>query len=419
MPPLEILLLCDLESRQADNIREHVETLIHFSRHRVRTLSTPAGLPRGLDFAPFDVVILHYSLFPLYQPDLTLPPWVRQRIAAFPGLKAAFMQDEYCMVNRAMAQMREMGISLLFSCAPARSLDRMYPPGQLPGVRKVSVLCGYVNQELVAMTVPPLRERSLDVVYRARDLPYWLGAKAQEKSVIAKRFLQDAPAHGLHCDISTRIEDRIYGNAWIRFMTRAKATLGVESGASVIDFTGAIEARVRAHLAQHPETTFEQARALYFAAEDGAIDYSILPPRHMEAAALRTLMILYEAEYEGLLIPGRHFVPLRRDHGNMADVVAFLRDEERAQEMVEAAYQEIARNPDLHWAAMARLVDREIDAAMMGGITRTRPPTSDWAFGLIRARNRMRLLPYRLRNAMSAETSARIVRFKRNMGLTM
>lgn len=411
--PLEILHLCNLEWRQADNIREFVTTYQRNSRHHVRTLSSPAGLPAALDLAPFDVLLLHYSLFTCQSPEVTLPVAVRARIAAFPGLKAVSLQDEYCWVNRTMGLLREMGVAVLFSCAAPEVLERLYP--ELPAVRKVTVRCGYVDPALTVRPVPPLAERPLDVVYRARDLPYWFGALAQEKANIGRRFLADPRTAGLRCDLSTRIEDRIYGEAWLRFLTASKATLGVESGASVIDFTGDIETRCRAYLRDHPRAGFEEVRALFFAAQDGAINYSLIPPRHLEAAALRTLMILYEAPYDGILLPWRHYLPLRRDHANLPEVLAALRDPVRSQEVVDTAYRELALQDDLQWAALAKTIDRELEAGLAGVPPAAAPPLGDAAFFALWLQNRLRLLPYRWRNAFPEPVAQRIVALKRRL----
>src|SRR3546814_45985 len=159
----------------------------------------------------------------------------------------------------------------------------------------------------------------------ARKLPAWLGSHGQEKWLIAERFATDAWRFGLTTDISCREADRIYGAKWTDFLMNCKAVLGTESGSGVCDFTGEIQARVEEHVARDPDVPFEVLRELYFKSEDGRLMMNVISPRCFEAAALRTLMILYEGRYSGRLIPWRHYVPLKRDHSNMDEVVAVLR----------------------------------------------------------------------------------------------
>jgi hypothetical protein len=46
-----------------------------------------------------------------------------------------------------------------------------------------------------------------------------------------------------------------------------------------------------------------------------------------------------------VLQPHRHYVPLRKDFGNFAEVVEALRDTALLQRMADCTYEEIARNP--------------------------------------------------------------------------
>jgi len=169
-------------------------------------------------------------------------------------------------------------------------------------------------------------------------------------------------------------------NDWIRFTTSCKAMLGTESGASVCDFTGRIQRNVEAHVARDPNVDFETLRRLYFEKEDGRIMMNVISPRCFEAAALRTLMILYEGHYSGVLQPWRHYVPLQRDHGNMAEVARVLRDPARAQEIVDRAFREVAQNPAYTFKAMVGLVDRVMSEGFDPGMRARAPGYSQAGF---------------------------------------
>jgi hypothetical protein len=93
-----------------------------------------------------------------------------------------------------------------------------------------------------------------------------------------------------------------------------------------------------------------------------------------EAIALRTLIIAYPGRYSGVLEPWRHYVPLDKDHGNMAQVAAVLRDPERVAEIITNAYAEIALNPAYSYGAMIEVFDRRIAEAATG---RPRATVSD------------------------------------------
>ena len=356
---LHILLLCHFEPNSAGTIIEHIDAFKRWSSHRYYILNNLGDLPWWIDLARFDAVVVHYSLVASY--DNYLSPATRERIRAFSGFKAGFVQDDYRWINDTINAYAYMRINALFGLAGPDIIDQVYPPARLPGVRRETVLTGYVPEALTQRTVLPMAKRPIDVGYRARKLPAWIGSHTLQKWQIADRFLADARRYGLVTDISYREEDRIYGENWIRFVSNCKAVLGTESGASVCDFTGDIQRNVEAHLKRDPDASFETLRDLYFKDVDGKIPMNVISPRCFEAAALRTLMILYEGHYSGILKPWRHYVPLRMDHSNMDEVAALLRRPADAQAIIDQAYNEIALNPAYTFRAFVKRVDQIIE----------------------------------------------------------
>lgn len=357
---LAVLLLCDYRTDIAATVGDHIDAFSRHSAHRIYVLSILGDLPDSLDLERFDVVVVHYSL--VLCMDAYVSAATRRRLAAFSGLKVVFLQDEYRHVERTLAAIREIGARVLYSCIPAAELPKVYG-NILADTEVITVLTGYVPERLKSITPPRYSNRSIDVGYRGRRLPAWLGELGQEKARIGERFVADARKYGLICDISSSEEDRLYGEAWIGFLSNCKAILGVESGASVFDLTGEIEAKVNSHLIHHPAATFEELRALYFKDHEARIVLNQISPRCFEAACLRTLMILYPGEYSGLLQPWRHYVPLAKDHSNMDEVVAVLRNPAVAEEIIERTHAQVVGNPSLTFRAFVGDFDDAIRRA--------------------------------------------------------
>jgi hypothetical protein len=358
-PKLELLLLCDYNDGTASTIIEHIRGVRRFSRHKVRILSSRGEVPTALDLRRFDGLIIHYTLVACL--DAFIGPTTRNLVKEFSGLKMAFVQDDYRFINQTVDAMHDLGIDILFGLAPEDIVDEVYAPDRLPNVIRETVLAGYVPENLTKRSVPPYANRKIDVGYRARKLPAWLGSLGQQKWIIADFFLDYAKTQDWVCDISTSEYDRIYGEDWIKFITNCKAMIGSESGSSVCDFTGDIQKNVEAHERNYPDTSFKVLRDLYFREEDGRLPMNVISPRCFEAAALRTLMILYEGRYSNRLVPWRHYVPLRLDHSNMSEVVAVMQDPVRAQSIIDLAYKEVALNPENAVASMVAKMDRAID----------------------------------------------------------
>jgi hypothetical protein len=414
-----LLLLCDFRPREAATVIDHIEAIRHWSRYEVFVLPMFGDLPDELRLELFDALVIHYNL--VMSNDAYLSPLSRWRISQFKGVKAAFIQDEYRFVNSTIGVMRTLGIQVLFTCVPEDQVELVYPQAALPEMRrKVTVLTGYVPQELLSRPPVPYEDRTVDVGYRGRRLPAWLGRLAQEKVVIADRFRADAPAYRLSTDISTNEEDRFYGDAWIRFVARCKSTLGVESGASVFDFDGSIEQAIRDHLSTHPDAPFEELHRLFLAEVDGRIRLNQISPRCFESAALGTLMVLYPGDYSGILKPWVHYAPLEKDHSNMAEVAGAIHDRPTWERITRQAREEVALNPRYSFRAMVEAMDSAL-ALAAGTSERVHPSgferlasrsyarlrtTQLHAFGLSPGINRVRIMAGRVVRGLSPSAIA-------------
>src|SRR5579859_165595 len=213
---LSILLLCDDRPGNANTILDHIEAFRRYSRHQIRTFN-PVDMSRSLalDLNEFDAVVIHYSL--VLSQERHVSKDFRDKLRRFRGLKVQFMQDEYRWVDRATNASRDIGVGLLFTAAQEPAAGQLYD-SRLPGVRRVYTLTGYVPEDLEHLPRRAVRDRPVDVGYRGRDLPYWLGRLTQEKQWIAQGFVERAPAYGLRTDIGWREQDRIYGRRWIDFI---------------------------------------------------------------------------------------------------------------------------------------------------------------------------------------------------------
>jgi hypothetical protein len=368
---LSVLLLCDASPSHAPNVLEHIRALQRFSRHRVDTFN-PLGVrhSRLLRMDNYDVVVVHYTVFVLH--DAHLSPWFREQLAGYQGLKVQFVQDEYRRVDAMTARMRELGIDLLFSSVPPEAVARVYGP-RLRDVEILPTLTGYVPAELEGRPRPLFHDRPLDVVYRGRSIPYWLGRLGQDKIVIGREFLARAASTGLRCDIAWSEADRIYGDAWYRFLGSSRTTLGTESGASIVDFDGSLQERTEAFLRSNPTATFgEVEREILLPFEGNAVIQAI-SPRVFEAAALGTAMVNFTGRYSGVIEPWLHYIPLEKDFSNFDEVVAAIRDDDTLDAVASRAHVDLVSSGRYSLERFVRDFEHEIEARVGPANRRPRP----------------------------------------------
>lgn len=336
---MNILMLNTEASRGVGATNDHLEAFERYSKNNVVILDARTNVAREINYSLFDCFVIHHSVPIGY--DNILNEGVFSKIKAFDGPKILFIQDEMRWVDKTAKKIRDLGISVVFSVVNSSVTRKIYRDSWFDGVRFENVLTGYVPDSLMTMKTPNYAKRPIDVSYRARKLPAWCGSFGQEKFTIAERFLRDARAWSLKCDISCKEKDRIYGKKWIKFVSNSKAVLGAESGASFIDFSGLIAPAVDEYEAKNPGKTFEEVRDKFLEGRDGEIKINVISPRCFEAAALRTLMVMYDGDYSGVLVPGKHFLVLNRDHSNMSEVVNVIRTPKLAEEITNAAYVDI------------------------------------------------------------------------------
>jgi hypothetical protein len=347
--------------RNASTVVEHASSFARHSRLGVIEVNADAGFPAGLDGIEFDAVILHYSLFGMarYRLDAGFLRYLRETGA----YKVAFFQDEYFACQRRFAFLNEYDIDCVYTCLEPHQYDQVY--GRYARVRRLeSTLTGYVSEHLLEAAerfAKPDEEREIDVGYRGRPLPPYLGRGAQEKTLIGERFAELASSSGLRLDIAGAEADRLYGDDWYRFMAGCRCILGVESGASAFDLEGEVFAEYDALRANGGPVTVEDLKSLE--RWDHVVDLRTISPRHFEAAAFRVCPVLFEGRYAGVLEPGRHYIPLAKDFSNLDEVIASIRDSALRREVTDRAHRDLIASGRYSYARFVEGVDNTLAEA--------------------------------------------------------
>jgi hypothetical protein len=380
-PRLRVLLLCDDNPSNANTLLDHIKSFGMYSRHKIKRFNPRwAERSRTLDFNEFDVVVVHWSLSLIH--DHYLHTSFRDRLARFGGLKVQFVQDDYRWVDRMTAEQRRVGINVLFTLVSPENFDKIWTP-RLPGVRLVSTLPGYVPGELLDRPYKPIAGRELDIVYRGREVPWWLGRLGQDKVLIGHGVKARAGGAGLKVDIAWTEADRIYGDRWNDFLGNSRTTIGCEGGASISDFDGSIEQAVVDYVKSHPGATFEDVHSAILAPYEGNVPLNVMTPRLFEAAALRTALVLFPGQYSGVLEPWRHYIPLEKDFSNFDAVAHLIKDDQYLTELTQRTYDEVAKAPRSSLQGMVAEFDGIIDEE---GLRRARRPMVGYGMTVAQSR---------------------------------
>lgn len=292
-----------------------------------------------LDLTLFDAVGIHYSIKPYTH--YYLSAGLKKKIAAYSGTKFLFLQDEYQNVNGVQEYLHSLQFDLLFSLVNQSIIAKAYPDPRLKDLKKITVLTGYVQDEMKHYQSPAIGERQIDVSYRGRRCEYWLGSLAYEKQWIAEQFTKRVSKGEWRLDISLEESDRVYGDAWINLLKNSKAVLGTESGASVWDFDGSVIKKTNHFMRKNKQAGFPEVYEHVLKPDDGKILYNAISPRVFEAAATKTAMIMFPGYYSGVCEPDTHYIVLEKDFSNLDNVLERLRDTEFLQAMVDRTFDDL------------------------------------------------------------------------------
>lgn len=305
-------------------------------------------VPFFLRQVSFDLVIFYLDLLNLQWPPCSLESFDTQAgyFRTIKAVKVALVQDEFYNTNTLEAFIRDYKVDHVFSLAAASEWPKIYSTVDFDKVRFHRVLPGYLDDKRVAQ-INRLAglgsDRPIGIGYRAiqEQNRYWLGRHGFKKIEIAKVFEKRARDFGLETDISTRSEDALLGNAWFEFLLRCRYTIAIEGGASILDQDGSLRVRTEAYLDKHPQASFEEVERTCFPGRDGELGYMAISPKHLEACATRTCQILVEGDYNGILIPGEHYIELKRDYSNLDQVLSDVKQDHLRSQITEKAYQDI------------------------------------------------------------------------------
>ncbi|MDQ8039475.1 MAG: hypothetical protein REH83_03615 [Rickettsiella sp.] len=341
---LHILLMCNrpIANKNASTIIDHIDAFARYSKHHIYLFSNILTYPEKLNLKKFDVLIVHYSLSLLG--NFYLSENAKKNISNFKGLKVVFIQDEYRRINTIHAEIRKLGFDILYTCVPSLEIEKVYPTALFPTLKKINTLTGYIPENLLSENVPLLKDRPIQVGYRARKVPFWLGSLGAEKFQIVDTFYKYTKNYKLQIDLSYKENNRYYGKQWTHFICSCKTMLGVESGSSIVDFTGELEKHVEKYRIYHPLASFEKIYELFLKNHEGKIILNQISPRCFEAIALKTVLILYEGEYSGILKAWQHYIPLKKDFSNINTVIDCIHSIDTLQKIADDAYHEIALN---------------------------------------------------------------------------
>jgi glycosyltransferase involved in cell wall biosynthesis len=366
-----VLLVAYFDPNGLRTVVESIHAWQFHSRYEVVVVNLwPGGssylaLPASLTLSDYNAVVVHPTVSYFAHNLANLDRNLSEGFAAYDGVKVLMKQDEQVNASQFVDIIRDKRFDIVFTCVPPSEQEKVYPRASIGDAALVHVLTGYVSPAMrAAYSRLP---RDIDVSYRGSIQPLEFGRLGYEKRGIGCDIARALEGRGFRIDISSRWEDRIFGADWSRFLSRSRVVLGVESGSNLFDFAGKVADWCRAYemrtIGQDraSECYYLAAHKAFLHAFEGNVNYAQISPRHFEAASVGAAQLLYEGVYSDIFRANDHFMPLRRDLGNLAEVIDFLRDDAAQARMVERTFEEVILKPSNWYEGFVAEADAAIE----------------------------------------------------------
>ena len=332
-----------------NSVRDHLYCFRQNGKHHCYYLNLAVNSTHAVLRKHFDLVIFQTMFFSCRWNPLRYQRLVQESLplAKIKAVKAIIPQDEFYHADLLNEFVNKFNIDYVFTSASESDWPAIYRDIDRTRVKLKQVLTGYISERLIRQIklISKTQEHNVtDISYRAWRASPWLGNHGRHKVAIAQAFQEKTKSSDLITDISTKRQDTLYGDHWLRLLLSSRYTIGVEGGATILDFNGNYREQTADYFNKHPNASNDEVTQHCFPEAEGSLNLRAISPRHLEACVTKTCQILVEGKYNGVLEPNKHYIPLSEDYSNIDEVISSLHDENKRKQIVQRAYDDIVES---------------------------------------------------------------------------
>lgn len=336
--------------------------------HRIVVVNAAFGAPVWLRRTAFDVVVLDASLLEFCRhPRFHLLKWELRWLADMASVKIAIPRDEHSHSELLDEWMYELGVGVVLTSAREPDRTILYP---LMSSHAAFYHClpVYIDEDEAAWCrdrMPPSASRPFDLLALAYVFPDSSGREGHRLRQACDAVVNAAAAHGYRFRHATETMPGRTRREWLAFLGSGRAIVGCEE-VRVLDRRGEIQAVISRLSATNPALTFGELDA---ALPPGwqRHHFGVLGQLHLDAVITRTCQVLIEGEYDGLLQPHRHYLPVKPDLSNLEQVVEQIRDFRLLQAVAERAFEDLCGTGRCVSTRLAECLDAAMDEVQPDG----------------------------------------------------
>lgn len=276
--------------------------------------------------------------------------------------KAVIMQDEYIANNLVIDFINKLDVDIIFSLGKKNATEKLYPKEKIGNKKIVKILTGYVDRESVTKVNKLQKKivRDIDIGYRGGKVNFSMGEIGLLKTKIPEKFNDFAKKYPeMKIDIKNTLGNKnlFLGEDWIKFLLRCRTMVGCLGGSSILDADGTLYRKyIKLMNERFGSDYYEKIKDELEERHDTDLDYTAISPRCFECAMTRTCQLLVEGDYEGIMLPGKHFIEIKRDFSNLKEVIEKVKDKTYCEKIAENAYKDLIESHKYDYSRYVNLL---------------------------------------------------------------
>ena len=325
-----------------NTVKSFIECFKKFSNHIVFYHNACLVLPENFKKIKWDLVVFH-TTFLITRYNQFLFKELTSKLSFFKNknfLKVAIPQDEGGGGEFLCKFLKNFRVTVVFTQLYEDKDIKIVYKDLVSSINFEKVLSGYTDNTEIKKFSNFSKNKSNDFIYRTFSAKSRNGSLGYKKILLGEFFLKQLKKNKFKYDISVNVKDTLFSTKWIKSVSNAKYTIGVEGGSSLYDPVYRLRDKCLEYEKKYPMSSFQQIEKNCFKGLDKKISGAVITPRMFEAAMAKTCMLLVEGKYNGILIKNVHYIPIKNDLSNIQDILKKLNEESR-KKITERCYKDL------------------------------------------------------------------------------
>lgn len=243
------------------------------------------------------------------------------------GKLAVFLGNEYDLIEEKKSFLSRAGADYLCTQLPIQAAQFVY--GDSSSYQLIEM--PHALNQYIFKPQYKRADRKIHFGFIGAKYPDWIGDTERNDFLVhCKTELPDYD-NLIQFGVSNVAREQ-----WAMFLNKCQGTIGAEAGTYYLDKLGNIVSRAK--LASLGKLDLAET----ISDRDGSIPFvsgKAISSRHFEAIGTKTVQLLLEGDYNGILKPGLHYLAVKKDLSNLREKLDEFDDLLRQEELANLSYE--------------------------------------------------------------------------------